>query len=30
MAKPENWVHYTKNILLCNRTIHTEVEAADD
>lgn len=30
MAKAENWVHYTKNILLCNRTVHTEVEALDD
>ena len=30
MAKAENWVHYTKSILKCNRTTHLEVEPADD
>lgn len=30
MAKIENWVHYTKNILLCNRTIHAESQTEDE
>ena len=24
MAKRENWAHYTRNILDCNRLLHTE------
>jgi len=30
MAKPENWVHYSRNILLCNRIVHMEPADAED
>lgn len=30
MCKLGNWVHYTKNILNCNRLKHPELEADDD
>lgn len=29
MAKPHNWVHYTKSILNCNRTSLVPVDAPD-
>lgn len=30
MCKKENWVHYTRNILRCNRVVHLEPEVDDD
>ena len=30
MGKPENWVHYTQNILKANRLTHMEPEVGDD
>lgn len=30
MAKLENWVHYTQNILLCNRLVHMEPELLNE
>lgn len=30
MAKPESWVHYSQNILLCNRLTHMEPEADEN
>jgi len=29
MAKPQNWVQYTKSILNCNRTSLVQVDAPD-
>ena len=30
MARLDSWVHFTPNILNCNRLAHLEPEAADD
>lgn len=30
MANKENWVHFTRNILKCNRITHLEPEVDDD
>lgn len=30
MCKKENWGHYNRNILLCDRTTHMEPEVDDD
>lgn len=30
MANPDSWVHFTPNILMCNRLVHMEPENMDD